>query len=103
MIFPRLVKEIGFDFHILLLLRFCYVNSVDKHLVKGKIVLCDGNASPKKVGDLSGAAGMLLGATDVKDAPFTYALPTAFISLRNFKLIHSYMVSLRYWSIFSYL
>ncbi|KAH1211921.1 Cucumisin [Glycine max] len=75
--------------------RFCYVNSVDKHLVKGKIVLCDGNASPKKVGDLSGAAGMLLGATDVKDAPFTYALPTAFISLRNFKLIHSYMVSLR--------
>jgi len=76
---------------------------VDKHLVKGKIVLCDGNASPKKVGDLSGAAGMLLGATDVKDAPFTYALPTAFISLRNFKLIHSYMVSLRYWSIFSYL
>jgi len=69
---------------------------VDKHLVKGKIVLCDRITSPSDVGVLSGAAGILVGATDPKDGPTTYALPAAFISLRNFNLVHSYMISSRY-------
>jgi len=91
-------KKYGFEFRILLI-RFCFDNSVDKHLVKGKIVLCDGFGSPDGVG----AAGMLFGSTDAKDAPPTYALPAAFISLRNFELVRSYMISSRYSFICSYL
>ncbi|CAJ1970960.1 unnamed protein product [Sphenostylis stenocarpa] len=75
--------------------RFCIDHTVDKHLVKGKIVLCDKIVSPGDIGVLSGAAGILVGATDAKDGQTTYALPAAFISLRNFKLAHSYMISSR--------
>lgn len=46
---------------------------------------------------------MLVGATDAKDAPTTYALPAAFISLRKFNLVHSYMISSRCSFMCSYL
>ena len=68
---------------------------MDKHLGKGKIVLCDGFASNGVVRVLSGAAGMLVGAPVAKDLPWNFALPAAFLSLNNIQLIYSYMISSR--------
>ncbi|KAG5053005.1 hypothetical protein JHK87_005203 [Glycine soja] len=59
--------------------RLCYDNSVDKHLVKGKIVLCGGFQSTGHVEVLSGEAGMLVGGPAAKDVQATFALPAAFL------------------------
>ncbi|KAG4962271.1 hypothetical protein JHK84_039368 [Glycine max] len=69
--------------------------TLDKHLGKGKIVMCDGFASNGVVRVLSGAAGMLVGAPVAKDLPWNFALPAAFLSLNNIQLIYSYMISSR--------
>ena len=80
----------------MLLLRYCIEDSLIKDLVKGKIVLCDENVGPEHVGFLSGAAGMIRGATSSKDTSMTYAIPAAFLSFRNYRRILSYLNSTRY-------
>ncbi|MED6170746.1 hypothetical protein PIB30_034013 [Stylosanthes scabra] len=75
--------------------RYCYKNSLNKHLVKGKIVLCESILLPTEIELLSGAVGMIHGAISPKDLPNNYAVPSTFLTLRNFKLVYSYSVSMR--------
>ncbi|XP_058762395.1 cucumisin-like [Vicia villosa] len=82
----------GFDSSVS---RFCFNDSVDKHAVKGKIVLCEGIQIPTDIGFFSGAAGVIFGYVSAKDLPNTYALPATFLSLWNLREIQYYMKSTR--------
>ena len=85
------------------LFRYCFRNSLNKHLVKGKIVLCESILDPNDVEFLSGAVGMIHGAIVPKDLPNAYAVPASFLSLRNFRLVLSYFSSTGYRSSCTYL
>ncbi|KAL4364600.1 hypothetical protein HN51_024374 [Arachis hypogaea] len=74
--------------------RYCYKDSLNKHLVKGKIVLCESILVPTDIELLSGAVGMIHGAISPKDLPNNYAVPSTFLSLRNFRSVHSYLASM---------
>ncbi|KAJ1389152.1 Peptidase S8/S53 domain [Sesbania bispinosa] len=75
--------------------RFCVENSVDKHSVKGKIVICEGIQNPSDIGFFSGAAGIIFGYVYPKDLPSAFALPTTFLSGGNLREIKSYTKSTR--------
>jgi len=78
------------------LVRFCEKDSLDKHSVKGKIVLCESIQSSEDVGFLSGAAGVIFGNNYPKDLPGAYALPALEVTQWDQRLIHSYLKSNRY-------
>jgi len=73
---------------------------LDKHSVKGKIVLCDLIQASDDVGILSGPAGVIFGLNYPQDLRGTYALPALQIAQRDQRLIHSYITSTRYKSMF---
>ncbi|KAG5053004.1 Cucumisin [Glycine soja] len=75
--------------------RYCVEDSLDKHSVKGKIVLCDLIQAPEDVGILSGATGVIFGINYPQDLPGTYALPALQIAQWDQRLIHSYITSTR--------
>ncbi|KAH1190205.1 Cucumisin [Glycine max] len=70
-------------------------DSLDKHSVKGKIVLCDLIQASDDVGILSGPAGVIFGLNYPQDLRGTYALPALQIAQRDQRLIHSYITSTR--------
>ncbi|RZB42992.1 Cucumisin, partial [Glycine soja] len=76
--------------------RYSLEDSLDKHSVKGKIVLCDLIQASDDVGILSGAAGVIFGLNYPQDLRGTYALPALQIAQRDQRLIHSYITSTRY-------
>ncbi|KAL5101956.1 hypothetical protein RYX36_006283 [Vicia faba] len=45
--------------------RFCLKDSVDKHAVKGKIVLCESFQTPSEAGFFYGAVGVIIGLPDI--------------------------------------
>ncbi|XP_058762391.1 cucumisin-like [Vicia villosa] len=75
--------------------RFCNKDSVDKHAVKGKIVLCERRQIPTDVGFFYGAAGVIFGSLSAKDLPNKDALPATFISVWNLREIQYYIKSTR--------
>jgi hypothetical protein len=66
---------------------------VDKDVVKGTIVLCEGIT---QVGFFSGAIGVIFGGVAPQDSPKKFALPATFLSLRNVIEIEDYIKSTRY-------
>ncbi|KAG4909846.1 hypothetical protein JHK87_055962 [Glycine soja] len=76
--------------------RYSLEDSLDKHSVKGKIVLCDLIQASDDVGILSGAAGVIFGLNYPQDLRGTYALPALQIAQRDQRLIHSYITSTRF-------
>ncbi|XP_058762382.1 cucumisin-like [Vicia villosa] len=75
--------------------RFCLKDSVDKHAVKGKIVLCESFQTPSKAGIFYGAAGVIIGLVSSKDLPSTFALPATIITKENLNEIQTYINSTR--------
>lgn len=93
-------KKLNFNLIHCLFLRYCVEDSLDKHSVKGKIVLCDLIQASDDVGILSGPAGVIFGLNYPQDLRGTYALPALQIAQRDQRLIHSYITSTRYKSMF---
>jgi len=66
-------------------------------LVSGKIVLCDGYASPKFVEFASGAAGVIFRTAFVSSiGPDVHALPSLYISESDGKSVYNYLKTTRY-------
>ncbi|KAJ7960166.1 Cucumisin [Quillaja saponaria] len=73
----------------------CLPNSLDEQLVKGKMVLCDFNISPKDIAFLSGAAGAILRSLATKDIADSFALPTIHLTAKAGLNVFSYINSTR--------
>ncbi|KAK4579211.1 hypothetical protein RGQ29_029045 [Quercus rubra] len=74
--------------------RYCYANSLDKNLVKGKIVLCD--AENYGVGQLlAGAVGTVMQGRHPSSGAIAFPLPAAYLSLEDGGNIYSYINSTR--------
>ncbi|KAK7831281.1 subtilisin-like protease sbt4.9 [Quercus suber] len=72
--------------------RTCNDDSLDKNLVKGKIVLCDGENDG--TGQLfAGAAGTVMQGRRPDSSAFPFPLPAAFLSLEDGANIYSYINS----------
>jgi len=79
------------------LLRFCDENSLDRALVRGKIVLCDDDSTSGNVGFASGAAGLIFASTPpLVFANSIFALPAIQITQSDWNFVHSYLKSTRY-------
>ena len=75
--------------------RYCYEDSLDKNLVKGKIVLCD--VENYGVGQLlAGAIGTVMQGRRPSSGAFAFPLPAAYLSLEDGGDIYSYINSTRY-------
>ncbi|XP_023551327.1 cucumisin-like [Cucurbita pepo subsp. pepo] len=70
--------------------RFCTRNSVDRDLMKGKIVLCDHFVSPKKTIFLKGAIGIIMQDNNPKDLSSPFPLPASHLGTQEGALISSY-------------
>ena len=75
--------------------RFCFGNSLNKKLVKGKIVLCEGRTAG--LGPLlSDAAGAVTQGQNFRDAALSFPLPGSYLSLQDGVDIFFYINSSRY-------
>ncbi|KAJ6357642.1 hypothetical protein OIU78_005481 [Salix suchowensis] len=72
--------------------RFCFLNSLDPALVKGKIVLCDTLGSGREP-FVAGAAGAVMQDGDAKDFAYSFPLPSSYLGTREGRHIRSYMNS----------
>ncbi|XP_052735812.1 cucumisin isoform X1 [Vigna angularis] len=73
--------------------RFCYENSLDGALVKGKIVLCDDYTPSPYVGLASGAAGLIFSSTLPLVGADVFALPAIHITASDGNSVSSYLKS----------
>lgn len=73
----------------------CYEDSLDRNLVKGKIVLCD-TFGPGKEPFKAGAAGALMRGEILRDAPSSFPLPASYVNDNDGNKIFLYMNSTRY-------
>uniref|UniRef100_A0A7N2MFY2 Cucumisin n=1 Tax=Quercus lobata TaxID=97700 RepID=A0A7N2MFY2_QUELO len=74
--------------------RYCYEDSLDKNLVKGKIVLCD--VENYGVGQLlAGAVGTVMQGRRPSSGAFAFPLPAAYLSLEDGGDIYLYIDSTR--------
>ncbi|KAM7270998.1 hypothetical protein ACFE04_030212 [Oxalis oulophora] len=74
--------------------RFCYANSLDAKLVKGKIVLCDGYSDGQEP-HRDGAAGVVIIDNLPKDEAFDYFFPASHIGRADGISIFKYLNSTR--------
>ncbi|KAJ6772694.1 PROPROTEIN CONVERTASE SUBTILISIN/KEXIN [Salix koriyanagi] len=72
--------------------RFCFLNSLDPALVKGKIVLCDALLSGREP-FFAGAAGAVMQDGGAKDVAKSFPLPVSYLGTREGRHIRSYMNS----------
>ncbi|XP_027329580.1 cucumisin-like [Abrus precatorius] len=73
--------------------RSCSQNSLNKALVKGKIVLCETYRNPKNVDHASGAAGFIFGTSSPKDVANVFTVPAVHLDLNDGRLVYSYLKS----------
>ncbi|XP_027368499.1 cucumisin-like [Abrus precatorius] len=74
--------------------RFCYMNTLDPKLVKGKIVLCEGKT--KGLGPFeAGAVGFLTQGQNFRDSPFSFPLPGSYLDLKDGASVYDYLNSTR--------
>ncbi|XP_074290159.1 subtilisin-like protease SBT4.3 [Silene latifolia] len=71
--------------------KLCLENCLDKHLVKGKIVVCDGSA-PYGIAFRAGALGVLA-PTRLENVSFAYPLPAASLGTAAFAELKTYLHS----------
>ncbi|KAJ9684408.1 hypothetical protein PVL29_016726 [Vitis rotundifolia] len=72
--------------------RYCYVDSLDKSLVTGKIVLCD-EASRGQAVLAAGAAGTIIPDDGNEGRTFSFPVPTSCLDTSNTSKIQQYMNS----------
>ncbi|XP_022979186.1 cucumisin-like [Cucurbita maxima] len=73
--------------------RFCSRNSVDRNLVRGKILLCDSILSPSTFASFNGAVGVVMNDAGVKDNSRSYPLPSSYLGPVAGNNIKTYMGS----------
>lgn len=76
--------------------RFCSKNTVDRNLVKGKILVCDTVLSPSAFASFGGAVGVVMQDAGVKDNARSYPLPASYLGTAAGGSIKNYMASNRY-------
>ncbi|XVE69290.1 hypothetical protein DITRI_Ditri09bG0139900 [Diplodiscus trichospermus] len=74
--------------------RFCFTNSLDQNLVRGKIVLCD-TASNGRGPFLAGAAGTVTRDQYPKDFADLFALPGSYLDLVDGSKVYQYINATR--------
>ncbi|XP_059457641.1 cucumisin-like [Corylus avellana] len=74
--------------------RYCINNSLDQDLVKGKIVLCDGQTTGEAE-LLAGAVGTVAQGQDQHDFATSYPLPASYLRLEDGSKVYSYINSTR--------
>ncbi|TKY56807.1 Cucumisin protein [Spatholobus suberectus] len=74
--------------------RYCLKDSLDKHSVKGKIVLCEITADVEFLSGI-GAVGVIFGLNYPKDLLSAYSLPAVELTQWDQRLIQSYVTSAR--------
>ncbi|KAL5567635.1 hypothetical protein UlMin_024210 [Ulmus minor] len=74
--------------------RYCTLGSLDKELVKGKIVLCDWLTSGRAAFD-AGAAGTIMQDGDSKDVARVFPIPASYLGLEEGSEISQYVNSTR--------
>ncbi|XP_060671706.1 cucumisin isoform X3 [Ziziphus jujuba] len=74
--------------------RYCFPNSLNKNLVKGKIVICDVLTNGRGP-FLAGAAGLVMKGRVVGDVVDSLPLPASFLSVDDGSKINTYMNSTR--------
>ncbi|KAH7521361.1 hypothetical protein FEM48_Zijuj07G0024900 [Ziziphus jujuba var. spinosa] len=74
--------------------RYCFPNSLNKNLVKGKIVICDVLTNGRGP-FLAGAAGLVMKGQVVGDVVGSLPLPASFLSVDDGSKINTYMNSTR--------
>lgn len=75
--------------------RFCYIDSLDQKLVKGKIVLCEGRTKGSGPFD-AGAVGFLTQGQTSRDTIFSFPLPGSYLDLKDAANVYDYINSTRY-------
>nr|AEM42989.1 cucumisin [Siraitia grosvenorii] len=74
--------------------RYCYEDSVDPNLVRGKILLCDSTFGPTVFASFGGAAGVLM-QSNTRDHASSYPLPASVLDPAGGNNIKRYMSSTR--------
>lgn len=74
--------------------RYCGNNTLDRHMVKGKIVLCDYYAGVGPV--RAGAAGCIVIDDAFKDTAYSFPLPATVIGLQDGQDVAQYINISRY-------
>ena len=75
--------------------RLCSGDSLDRKLVKGKIVLCDSRV--KGSGPVNaGAVGFLSQGQTFRDTAFSFPLPGSYLELKDGANVYDYIKSTRY-------
>ena len=82
-------------FVLLFLYRYCFEDSLDKKLVNGKIVFCDGYTLGTGA-MLAGAVGVVMPGGAVGKLADTYPLPLSSLSLEDSAKLYIYLNSTRY-------
>ncbi|KAK2968581.1 hypothetical protein RJ640_009409 [Escallonia rubra] len=74
--------------------RYCFRNSLDSNLVKGKIILCDslGNGASALV---AGAAGTVMRDRGNKDVAYVFPLPATYLGVEDGATVFNYINSTR--------
>lgn len=80
--------------------RLCTDDSLDKSLVTGKIVFCDGSSRGQAV-LAAGAAGTIIPDEGNEGRTFSFPVPTSCLDTSDTSKIQQYMNSARYFSCFS--
>ncbi|KAK3028613.1 hypothetical protein RJ639_039956 [Escallonia herrerae] len=84
--------------------RYCFRNSLDSNLVKGKIILCDslGNGASALVAGaaasalVAGAAGIVMRDGGNKDVAYVFPLPATYLGVEDGASAFNYINSTRY-------
>ncbi|XP_038892404.1 cucumisin-like isoform X2 [Benincasa hispida] len=77
--------------------RYCFNNSVDPKLVKGKIVFCETNVDSSEFISLGGAMGVLgKGDKNTMDCEFSYPLPSSTLDVDDATIISHYIDNTRF-------
>ncbi|XP_004515206.2 cucumisin-like [Cicer arietinum] len=84
-------KEAGFDGDSS---RNCPINSLDEKLVKGKIVLCEGNEGASEAFRV-GAAGLLIQGIAYINVAYSFPLPACYLHTKDATKIRKYIHSKR--------
>ena len=75
--------------------RFCFSDTLDPKLEKGKIVLCEGRSRALGA-SIAEAIGALTQGQNFRDTALTFALPASYLDLQDATNIYSYLNSTRY-------
>lgn len=84
----------GLFFFIPIKSRFCVLGSLDKNLVKGKLILCDHLTATEPFN--AGAIGVIMQGEGSQDLAYSYPLSASYMGLTDGHAISLYINATRY-------